>query len=731
MEWETTLPENPFAPALRLLRDNGAGASSSSSCEAEPAAASAATATGGSRSRGKSDDQREEQKMMQYMRQFEEMKAKEERRKKMQALKEEREASDPCKCGRARAKRLPRPLATGGPRCNRCLPLEPPRPATALRDAPVFMPTEEEFRDPMSYIRSIQADFYDTGICTIQPPPSWQPPKSFHWRENEEEEDDDEEEEEDDEADAEAEEAEGEEGKPHGRPGSAGDSASTSSSAGEGEGEGEGGGNGGGGGSGGGGGGAAAAKKAPAVRRQTSAGYSSEPITDEKEVYARLQTIRARRKVNSHGAPFTCKIVPRYAKYAMAELRRLDAALREEVFPDLSELPHALPPPDAVEEWFWEGLASEAEARILYSSDLEGTAFPETGTYGEHAWSLQKLANHERSLLRFVEYSIPGVNTPMLYFGMLFSMFCWHVEDNYMYSISYLHEGAPKTWYGVSPAHASGFDRVFNTSGFAAEVEADPQLIFKKSAMLPPSLLLDEGVPVSRALQQPGQFVVTLPQAYHAGFSHGFNTAEAVNFMLLDWLPYARASMARYRAINREPVLDLEQILVKASLEHHSREVATEAAAMVAEELRLRDALRDTGCAEQPMENKDKLYALGRGPPCFRCAHVCHLSFAQLGTDRSHSAAAARSHRLEACLKHATELLEQRGAGDGDDSPPLTLFTRHPDEWLQQLTQRHQAKKHKPAATLQPPADPPPFHTLPPSPPSTEKQSSKKQRLRR
>ena len=39
------------------------------------------------------------------------------------------------------------------------------------------------------------------------------------------------------------------------------------------------------------------------------------------------------------------------------------------------------------------------------------------------------------------------MNAPMLYFGMLFSMFCWHVEDNYMYSVSYLHEGAPKTWY--------------------------------------------------------------------------------------------------------------------------------------------------------------------------------------------------------------------------------------------------------------------------------------------
>ena len=85
-------------------------------------------------------------------------------------------------------------------------------------------------------------------------------------------------------------------------------------------------------------------------------------------------------------------------------------------------------------------------------------------------------------------------------------------------------------------------------------------------------------------------------------------------------------------------------------------------------------------------------------------------------------------------MKHAAELLEQRDdggdGGDGDGGASLTLFTRYDDAWLQNLSQRHQAKRHDPAATLQPPADPPPFHTLPPSP-STEKQSSKKQRLRR
>ncbi len=50
------------------------------------------------------------------------------------------------------------------------------------------------------------------------------------------------------------------------------------------------------------------------------------------------------------------------------------------------------------------------------------------------------------SVLRLLEADIPGVTSPMLYIGMLFATFCWHVEDNYLYSINYQHLGAAKTW---------------------------------------------------------------------------------------------------------------------------------------------------------------------------------------------------------------------------------------------------------------------------------------------
>lgn len=51
-----------------------------------------------------------------------------------------------------------------------------------------------------------------------------------------------------------------------------------------------------------------------------------------------------------------------------------------------------------------------------------------------------------------------------------------------------------------------------------------------------PSILLQDGVPVVKANQQAGQFVVTFPRAYHAGFNHGFNFAEANNFCPADWV---------------------------------------------------------------------------------------------------------------------------------------------------------------------------------------------------
>ncbi len=65
-----------------------------------------------------------------------------------------------------------------------------------------------------------------------------------------------------------------------------------------------------------------------------------------------------------------------------------------------------------------------------------------------------------------------------------------------------------------------------------------------------------------RAVQQPGEFVVTLPRSYHGGFSCGFNCGEAVNFATADWIPFALQCAARLRRLGVNHILPTEQLLV-------------------------------------------------------------------------------------------------------------------------------------------------------------------------
>lgn len=63
-----------------------------------------------------------------------------------------------------------------------------------------------------------------------------------------------------------------------------------------------------------------------------------------------------------------------------------------------------------------------------------------------------------------------------------------------------------------------------------------PDLLHHITTNVNPNILQAEGVPIYRTDQHCGEFVVTFPRAYHAGFNQGFNFAEAVNICLPDWV---------------------------------------------------------------------------------------------------------------------------------------------------------------------------------------------------
>ncbi|KAL3316413.1 Lysine-specific demethylase 5A [Cichlidogyrus casuarinus] len=155
--------------------------------------------------------------------------------------------------------------------------------------------------------------------------------------------------------------------------------------------------------------------------------------------------------------------------------------------------------------------------------------------YAQSPWNLNNLPVLNQSILRFIPGDIDGMKVPWCYVGMVFSSFCWHIEDHWSYSINYNHFGEPKTWYGVSSLYAPEFEKAMKKQ--ASELfEQSPDLLHHITTIMNPNILQNEGVPVYRTDQYAGEFVVTFPRAYHAGFNQGFNFAEAVNFCLPNWV---------------------------------------------------------------------------------------------------------------------------------------------------------------------------------------------------
>lgn len=73
-----------------------------------------------------------------------------------------------------------------------------------------------------------------------------------------------------------------------------------------------------------------------------------------------------------------------------------------------------------------------------------------------HPFNLNNLIHAPNSLFQILTRkfeNISGITSPWVYAGMLFASFCWHVEDLYMYSVNYMHQGAAKTWFLMYWSH--------------------------------------------------------------------------------------------------------------------------------------------------------------------------------------------------------------------------------------------------------------------------------------
>ncbi|XP_044260124.1 uncharacterized protein LOC123008406 [Tribolium madens] len=185
-----------------------------------------------------------------------------------------------------------------------------------------------------------------------------------------------------------------------------------------------------------------------------------------------------------------------------------------------------------LERKYWKNITYVAP---IYGADVSGSLTDDT----VNEWNINRLG----TILDYVNedygISIEGVNTAYLYFGMWKTTFAWHTEDMDLYSINYLHFGAPKTWYSIPPEHGRRLERLAN-GFFPSSYKTCQAFLRHKMTLISPQILKQYSIPYNKITQEAGEIMITFPYGYHAGFNHGFNCAESTNFACERWIEYGK-----------------------------------------------------------------------------------------------------------------------------------------------------------------------------------------------
>lgn len=329
---------------------------------------------------------------------------------------------------------------------------------------------------------------------------------------------------------------------------------------------------------------------------------------------------------------------------------------------------------DVDTEEFGSGFPLSQRGRSVYGTkklekmDLPEPTFGSEDYYKETWWNLNNIPCAPDSVLRHVKVGINGINVPWMYYGSLFTTFCWHNEDNYLYSINYNHRGAPKLWYGVpgqSKQTADGLEKVFK-SFLSMKMRDVPDLLHHITTMFSPRLLQNALVPVYKLLQHEGEFIITFPRAFHGGFSLGPNVGEAVNFATHDWIAYGSDANERYRSFARPAVFSHDRLTF--TMANHLQEqkaystcklLLIELERVVEEELRLRAKLLGEGVRDVskiislPKNRLDQLDENSANYDdkrlCHGCKHVCFFSAVACECSQSKVSCLRHSHYMCRC----------------------------------------------------------------------------------
>lgn len=172
-----------------------------------------------------------------------------------------------------------------------------------------------------------------------------------------------------------------------------------------------------------------------------------------------------------------------------------------------------------LERKYWKNITYVAP---IYGADVCGSITDDDC----NIWNINRLGTILDYVNQDYGISIDGVNTAYLYFGMWKTTFAWHTEDMDLYSINYLHFGAPKTWYAVPPEHGRKLEKLAN-SCFPASFQTCAAYLRHKMTLISPQILKQHNIPFDKITQEENEIMITFPFGYHARFPYSIQRGSA------------------------------------------------------------------------------------------------------------------------------------------------------------------------------------------------------------
>ena len=316
------------------------------------------------------------------------------------------------------------------------------------------------------------------------------------------------------------------------------------------------------------------------------------------------------------------EIVESGKKMTLAALRRHDAHARKTRFPS-----DGVASPTSLELEFW-NLVCSAEEHFVSLNGTEstmthGSGFPayEPRHIAQSDWNLTNLRHLPDGIMGFLP-DVNFVTQPRLELNSLFSVTGWHIEPHFLPLISYNHFSHPRIWYTCAASQSRKFLSALHD--IVPRLVNGNHILDPNCVLIPPAEFAAKDITVCRAVQKPGEFIITAPKSYICNFSLGLNINESVNFATEEWLHYCPGSLKLYRDWKLKPPLNIPQIIIDVIERHDSLNEHTLRAA----EPHLTTLLK------QELEAREKCLLPARSNAqdskdvfCEHCQTICHLSY--------------------------------------------------------------------------------------------------------